>query len=47
MALLQEQLGSVDEALALIRQAEAAFIRLGSPMTAEARRDRERLERKG
>ncbi len=46
MALLLEQLDNIGEALALIRQAEAEFIRLGSPMAAQARRVRERLERK-
>jgi tetratricopeptide (TPR) repeat protein len=45
MALLLEQLGQVGEALLLIRQAEAEFIRLGSPMAIQARQVRERLER--
>ena len=44
MALLEEAEGNVAQALELIRQAEAAFRQLGSPMAEQARRDRERLE---
>jgi len=43
-ALLEEAEGNVARALELIRQAEAAFRQLGSPLAEQARRVRERLE---
>ena len=45
-ASLEEQEGNLEHALDLIRQAEALFLELGSPMVERARRDRERLEKK-
>jgi predicted ATPase len=45
MALLEEQMGNAKEALQLIRQAEAAFLELGSPYAEQARMVRERIER--
>jgi len=36
----------LERALDLIRQAEALFLELGSPMAEQARRIRERLEKK-
>jgi tetratricopeptide (TPR) repeat protein len=46
MALLEEAEGNVVRALELIRQAEATFRQLGSPMAEQARRHRERLEQR-
>jgi tetratricopeptide (TPR) repeat protein len=45
LALLEEQMGNVKEALRLIRQAEAAFLGLGSPYANTARDVRLRLEK--
>jgi len=45
LALLEEKQGHVKEALRLIRQAEAAFLELGSPYSQQAQKDRERLEK--
>ncbi len=44
LALVEEAEGNLDLALKLIREAEAIFSALGSPMAAQARRVRERLE---
>ncbi len=44
MALLEEAEGNVARALELIRQAEATFRQLSSPMAEQARQERERLE---
>jgi len=46
MALLEEQMGNAKAALHLIRQAEAAFLDLGSPYAKQAKKDRQRLEQK-
>jgi hypothetical protein len=46
MSLLHEQLGQLDRALALIRQAEAEFARMDAAQLAQARRDRARIEAK-
>ena len=45
LALLEEKQGHVQEALRLIRLAEATFLKLGSPYWRQAQRDRERLEK--
>ena len=45
LALLEEKMGNVKEALRLIRLAEAAFLELGSPYAKLAREVRERLEK--
>lgn len=44
MALLEEQMGNKKDALQLIRQAEAAFLELGSPYAKPAGEVRQRLE---
>ena len=46
LALLEEKLGNAKEALYLILQAEAIFLKSGSPMAIKAQKDRERLEEK-
>jgi tetratricopeptide (TPR) repeat protein len=46
LSLLEEKEGNNDAALKLIRQAESAFMELGSPIAAQARADRQRLEKK-
>ena len=43
---LEEKEGHLDKALELIKEAEALFLELKSPIASLARRDRERLERK-
>jgi hypothetical protein len=43
---LEETEGNLERALDLICQAEALFLELGSPTTEQARRVRERLEKK-
>jgi tetratricopeptide (TPR) repeat protein len=45
-ALLEEEKGNNKKALDLIKQAEGFFLELRSPMATQARRDRERLEKK-
>ena len=45
MALLEEKIGHVKEALRLICLAEASFRELGSPYSKQAQKDRERLEK--
>jgi tetratricopeptide (TPR) repeat protein len=45
LALLEEKMGNLKEALQLILQAEAAFQDLGSSHAKQARKDRERIER--
>ncbi|MDF0593169.1 tetratricopeptide repeat protein [Methanotrichaceae archaeon M04Ac] len=45
-ALLEEMEGNLERALDLIRQAETLFQELGSPTAEQARRDRQRLEKK-
>jgi len=45
-SLLEEKEGHLERALELIKEAEALFLELGSPMAAQARKDRERLEGK-
>ena len=45
MALVEEKIGHVKEALRLIRLAEAAFRELGSPYSQQAQKDREKLEK--
>ena len=45
-AVLEEAEGKVGRALELIREAEGIFTELGSPYAAQARRDRESLEKK-
>jgi tetratricopeptide (TPR) repeat protein len=46
LSLLEEKEGHFDKALELIRLAESAFVELGSPIAAQARADRQRLEKK-
>ena len=45
-ALLEEMEGNLERALDLIRRAETIFLELKSPMAAQTRKDRERLEQK-
>lgn len=45
LALVEEGVDNLPEALALIRQAEQLFTELGSPVREQAKRDRERLEK--
>jgi tetratricopeptide (TPR) repeat protein len=45
-SLLEEKEGRLSKALELIRQAERSFLELGSPMAAQAKNVRERLEKK-
>ena len=45
-ARLEEHEGNLEKALDLIRQAEALFMELGSPIAERARIDRDRLEKK-
>jgi predicted ATPase len=45
-ALLEEKTGNIKKALDLIKQAEGLFLELKSPMATQARKDRERLEKK-
>jgi len=46
LALLEDKTGNAVDALHLIQLAEEAFMELKSPMAAQARKDRERLEKK-
>jgi tetratricopeptide (TPR) repeat protein len=46
-ALLEENEGNLDKALELIRLAETVFLALRTPMAAQAKIVRERLEKKG
>ena len=46
LALLEEKIGNAMDALHLIKMAEESFLELKSPMAAQARKDRERLEKK-
>jgi tetratricopeptide (TPR) repeat protein len=46
LALLEEKIGNTKEALNLISLAEDAFMELRRPMAAQARKIRERLEKK-
>lgn len=46
LSLLEEKEGNFDKALELIRQAESAFMELGSPIAARAQAHRQKLEKK-
>ena len=45
MAMLEEQMGNLEDALRLIRLAEASLRELGSPYWQQAQKVRERLEK--